>query len=269
MSILEKIVASKYKEVEERKLKFPVSTLEKSKYFNRITHSLKTSILREGSFGIISEYKRKSPSKGIINASAQPVQVCSGYHEAGSSALSVLTDYDYFGGTSHDLSDVRQNVNCPILRKDFIIDEYQITEARSIGADAVLLIAEVHDAKRLGQLFRFARSLELEVLVELHDEKNIARIPPDAEIIGINSRDLASFNVNFDHLTRMVHLLPGESVKVAESGIKSVNDYLSLKNAGFNAFLIGEQFMKSIDPAAECKSFISMLGESLTNDNRD
>jgi indole-3-glycerol phosphate synthase len=259
MTILEKILANKYHEVEERKSKYPVKILEKSNFFQRGNISLKQSLLREELFGIIAEFKRKSPSKGIMNEFALTGEVCLEYMQAGSSAVSVLTDSGFFGGSSTDLISARNYIDCPILQKDFIVDEYQIIEARSMGADAILLIAEVHQAERVEQLFRFARSLELEVLVEVHDEKSIPRIPYDAQLVGINSRNLKSFRVSLDHLTRLINHLPKNIVKVAESGIKSVTDYLNLKNAGFDAFLIGEFFMNTPDPGKACKAFISEL----------
>jgi indole-3-glycerol phosphate synthase len=259
MTILDQIVARKYMEVEERKFHYPVSALEKSTFFRNKPASLKDELLRDGSLGIIAEFKRKSPSKGNINENALARDVCHEYIEAGSSAVSVLTDSDFFGGSSGDLTDVRMHVDCPVLRKDFIIDEYQIIEARSIGADAVLLITELHPAGRIERLFRFARSLEMEVLIEIHDKENIGLIPYDAEIIGINSRDLTSFRVNSGPLSELIHFLPGNVVKVAESGIKSVTDYVNLKNAGFNAFLIGEYFMSTTNPGRTCKTFIDAL----------
>lgn len=264
MTIFDQIVARKYAEVKERKSLFPVSTLEKSLFFQKRPISLKKSILREGSLGIIAEFKRKSPSAGIMNDTARPQEVCNEYIESGSSAVSVLTDSDFFGGSSSDLTEVKRYIDCPVLRKDFIVDEYQIIEARSIGADAVLLIAELHRTEKLARLYRFAQSIEMEVLIEAHDEKNISRMPPDAEMIGINSRNLASFQVNLDHLSGLVHQLPENVLKVAESGIKSVADCLNLKNAGFNAFLIGEYFMKTADPGKTCKMFIDELRQCHT-----
>jgi indole-3-glycerol phosphate synthase len=215
--------------------------------------------LRKDLFGIIAEFKRRSPSKGIINDFALPVRVCNDYILAGSSAVSVLTDFVFFGGSSGDLINVRKCEHFPVLRKDFIIDEYQIIEARSIGADAVLLIAELHSKKRIDQLHRLALSLELEVLVEVHDEKNISNIPYDSQMVGINSRNLASFNVDLNHPEHLVDLLPDNVVKVAESGIRSVSDYLNLKRAGFDAFLIGEMFMNTPDPGESCEKFINEL----------
>jgi indole-3-glycerol phosphate synthase len=268
MTILDEIIARKYLEVEERKSAFPISVLEKSLFFQKKPRSLKKGILGEGSSGIIAEFKRKSPSAGIINANSLAQEVCLEYEKAGASAVSVLTDTTFFGGSSEDLTNVRKHVDCPVLRKDFIVDEYQIIEARSIGADAILLIAELHPANRLEELFRFAQSLELEALIELHDEKNIHRIPYDAQMIGINSRNLASFRVDIDHLIHLIHLLPEKSIKVAESGIKSLADYFTLKNAGFDAFLIGEYFMKSTDPGRTCKNFIEDLRQKpIISDN--
>ncbi len=259
MNILDQIVAYKYREVIERKSLFPVSLLEKSVFFNRRTTSLKESLLREELSGIIAEFKHKSPSKGIINESALPGKVCFEYLQAGSSAVSVLTDSEFFGGSSADLINARKVIDGPVLRKDFIVDEYQIIEARSIGADAILLITELHHAEKLEQLHKFARSLEMEVLVEVHDEVNISKIPEDAQLVGINSRNLKSFKVSLDHPARLIQRLPENVLKIAESGIKSVEDYINLKNEGFDAFLIGELFMKTPDPGKACKTFISEL----------
>ncbi len=262
MTILDKIVANKYREVEERKSIYPVSMLEKSDFFHRNPFSLRQSLLRKELPGIIAEFKRKSPSRGIMNESASSGKVCLEYLNAGTSAVSILTDSDFFGGSSYDLISARQYIDCPVLRKDFIIDEYQIIEARSIGADAILLITELHQAEKLEQLYRFARSLELEVLVEVHDETNISKIPCDAQLVGINSRNLASLSVSLDHPFRLIQHLPKDVLKVAESGIKSVSDYIALKNEGFDAFLIGELFMNTPNPGKTCETFIRELGIS-------
>jgi indole-3-glycerol phosphate synthase len=259
MTILDQIVASKKIEVAERKSFCPVSVLEKSIFFLEKSRSLKSHLLKEGSSGIIAEFKRKSPSAGFMNQHAIAGSVCAEYSESGCSAISVLTDTDFFGGSSDDLTEVRKKVACPVLRKDFIIDEYQIIEARAIGADAILLIAEIHKAGRLAELHRFARSIDLEVLVEVHDADNFFRIPEDAQIVGINSRNLASFSVDITNLSRLINRLPENSVRVAESGIRSVNDYLNLKSAGFDAFLIGEYFMRTPDPGKACKEFIDTI----------
>jgi indole-3-glycerol phosphate synthase len=262
MTILDQIVAHKQKEVKERKSLYPAALLEKSIFFNHHPLSLKESLIRDGQSGIIAEFKRKSPSVGIINQDAKPEQVCSEYIEGGASAVSVLTDSEFFGGSSDDLINVRKIIRAPVLRKDFILDEYQILEARSMGADSILLITGILKKRRIDQLHHFARFLGMEVLVEVHDEKDFSLVPDDAQMVGINSRNLASLLVDHDNLARLIKLIPKNIVKVAESGIKSVSDYLTFKNAGFNGFLIGELFMNNPDPGKACKIFISELLQS-------
>jgi indole-3-glycerol phosphate synthase len=259
MTILDQIVSQKHLEVEKKKTALPVSILEKSKLFQEKPKSLLKALLVERSPGVISEFKRRSPSRGIINVSARAGEVSAGYAAAGSSAISVLTNGEFFGGSVSDLEEVRRSVDCPILCKDFIIDEYQVIEARAAGADAVLLISDINTAERLDKLYRFILSLGMEALIEVHHKECLQRIPPDAAIVGINSRNLASFKVSADHALEMVTMLPQNIVKVAESGIRSVDDYFILKKAGFNAFLIGEYFMNSASPAVTCKTFIENI----------
>ena len=259
MTILDKIVAQKYLEVKERKYLSPVNLLEKGILFQRKPFSLKNFLLRKDLFGIIAEFKRKSPSKGVMNEFATSGQVCGEYIQAGASAVSVLTDSDFFGGSSADLINARGFIDSPILRKEFIVDEYQIVEARAIGADAILLITSFHTAERVEQLFKFATSLGLEVLIEVHDENDFSRIPSDAQLVGINSRNLASLDVDFDRLSVLIDNIPPDVVKIAESGIKSTSDYLMLENAGFNGFLIGELLMNTADPGKTCRTFIEEL----------
>ncbi|MGE5419243.1 MAG: indole-3-glycerol phosphate synthase TrpC [Chloroflexota bacterium] len=265
MNILEQIVAKKILEVKDHKALYPVSALERSEFFRKKPVSFSHAITNEGSSGIIAEFKRRSPSKGVINENARAQEVCAGYALAGASAISVLTNHEFFGGSTDDLAEARRSVSCPILCKDFIIDEYQIIEARSCGADAVLLIADIHTDQRLDALFHFASSLEMEALIEVHDKEYLSRMPGDASVVGINSRNLASFSVSLDHACSLADLLPGSVVKVAESGIKSVDDYFIMKNAGFDAFLIGEFFMSSADPAQACKAFIETTGRKLVS----
>jgi indole-3-glycerol phosphate synthase len=264
MTILDQIIARKYHEVEENKASRPVSVLEKSGFLSEKPRSLLKALLRERSPGIISEFKRRSPSRGIINGHARAGEVSAGYAAAGSSAISVLTNTEFFGGSVSDLEEVRRSVDCPVLCKDFIIDEYQVMEARASGADAVLLISDINSPGRLDSLYRFTLSLGMEALIEVHNKECIPGIPPDATIIGINSRNLASFNVSTDHALEMATLLPQNVVKVAESGIRTVDDYFALRKAGFNAFLIGEYFMNSASPARTCKAFI----ENIRQDKR-
>jgi len=265
MTILDRIVAQKYEEVKERKAKYPFHLMEKSIYFRRKPASLKHFLLREDLFGIIAEFKRKSPSKGIMNEFATSGKVCGEYIHAGASAVSILTDSEFFGGYSDDLIHARELINCPILRKDFIVDEYQIVEARSIGADAILLITSLHQPEKIEQLYRFARSLELEVLIEVHDENDFSKIPGDAQLVGINSRNLASLNVDKELPSRLIENMPPEVLKIAESGIKTTFDYLNLKNAGFNGFLIGELFMNTPDPGKTCSIFIDELRQLISS----
>jgi indole-3-glycerol phosphate synthase len=271
MTILDHIVSHKYEEVKENKAMYPVHILEKSTFFHQNTFSLKNSLMREDLFGIIAEFKRRSPSRGIINESAKPEKVCSGYIQGGASGVSVLTDNKFFGGSSDDLISVRKSGNFPVLRKDFIVDEYQIIEARSLGADAILLIAVIHEAAKMEKLHSFALTLGLEVLIEVHDENDLSRIPADAQMVGINSRNLRSFEVDQKNFIRLVNRIPRGIVKVAESGIKSVSDYMNLRNAGFTGFLMGEIFMKTPKPAETCSSFINELRKSgeLSNSGRN
>jgi indole-3-glycerol phosphate synthase len=256
MTILDTIRDLKIREVEKQKSSRPVKALEQSIHFKEPVRSMDEWLRNKDLHGIIAEFKRRSPSKGEINSTALPGKVCHDYFQAGASAISVLTDHEFFGGNQSDLMSARSNILCPVLRKEFIVDEYQVIESRAIGADAILLIAEIHDAAKLHMLHSLARSIGLEVLFEIHDEKSLDKIPPDTAIIGINSRDLTSFNVNTDHLTEMVPKLPTGTLKVAESGIKSIDEYLTLKKSGFDAFLIGEFFMKDTDPGAACRKFI-------------
>lgn len=256
MNILEQIVQHKKREVEERKELYPIKLLERSPYFSTKPLSLSKYILRSDLSGIIAEFKRHSPSQGYINQFAIPERVTLGYMQAGASALSVLTDTRFFKGSCNDLNAARKVNYAPILRKDFIVDEYQVIEAKSIGADAILLIAEILGKGKLFHLFNLANSLGLEVLVEVHNTENLYKIPSDTRIVGINSRNLADFKIDLDAAISMANSLPVDIVKVAESGIKSVRDAMNLYSAGFNGFLIGELFMRASNPAMECLRFV-------------
>lgn len=263
MSILNKIIEEKHREVSEKKQLYPSRLLEKSIFFGNKCISLKEYILRDDKFGIIAEFKRMSPSKGIINEYADIEKVTIGYMQAGASALSVLTDEKFFGGSSKDLSTARKFNFCPILRKDFIIDEYQLIEAKSIGADAILLIAKVLSAKEVQFLSKAAKALGLEILLEIHDESEMDRINQHIDLVGINNRNLNDFTVDINQSIRLANSIPKNFIKVAESGISEVEALIHLKNNGFNAFLIGERFMKSPQPEQACKEFISKLRKML------
>ena len=259
MNILEKIVAQKRIEVVERQALIPIALLEKSIYFNSPTVSLKSYLLREDKSGIIAEFKRKSPSKGNINKYAKVDEVTLGYMQSGASALSVLTDEQFFGGSDNDLKKARKLNYCPILRKDFIIDEYQIIEARSIGADAILLIASVLSKEEIIRFSNLAKKLSLEVLLEIHNEKELENIPNEEVLIGVNNRNLETFEVSLQNSIDLFSQLPNSVVKVAESGIKTPDDIALLKKVGYNGFLIGEQFMKTPSPSKACRAFIDVI----------
>jgi len=260
MNILDQIVEHKRKEVEENKNRFPVKLLEKSDYFESPTVSLKKYVLSEDKSGIIAEFKRKSPSKGIINHAVSSEQISVGYVRAGASALSVLTDKHFFGGSNEDLIMARKFNSCPILRKDFVIDEYQIIEAKSIGADAILLIAAVLAAEKVKTLAAFAHALGLEVLLEVHDEAEVRdNIYTQADLIGVNNRNLKTFEVSIETSKRLSGLIPEGIVKVSESGIEEPHTLVELKKFGFRGFLIGQKFMQEIHPEKACKEFIDAL----------
>jgi indole-3-glycerol phosphate synthase len=258
MNILERIIETKKKELEVAKVQRPTGELEKSDLFTRETYSLKQFLNDKSRTGIIAEFKRKSPSKGIINDKADVVEVTKGYADNGASCLSVLTDENYFGGSSKDLIKARVN-QIPLLRKDFIVDEYQITEAKSIGADVILLIAACLTPAEVKRLAVFARSLNLEVLLELHGEEELEHICDETEIVGINNRNLKTFEVDIDRSLRMAEKIPSDKLKVAESGISSAENILLFKKHGFKGFLIGENFMKAENPTIAFADFVKQL----------
>lgn len=256
MDILKKIITSKRKETEERKRLYPLELLKKSIHFSAPCVSLKQYVLRPDKSGIIAEFKRKSPSKGDINPYAEVEKISIGYMQAGASALSVLTDETFFGGSNEDLKTARKFNYCPILRKDFVVDEYQIYEAKAIGADAVLLIAGILSHVEIIRFTKLAHALDLEVLLEFYTEKELEKYVNEVDLVGINNRNLKNFTVNFDHAIGMAEKLPSESIKIAESGIQTPEDIILLQNTGFDGFLIGELFMRAVSPEAACRNFI-------------
>lgn len=257
MNILEKIIADKYREVAEKSSILPVKLLEQSMYFEGKVVSMKKYVTNPEKSGIIAEFKRKSPSKGMINGSASVEKVSIGYMQAGASALSILTDKEYFGGANEDLKIARKFNYCPIIRKDFIVDEYQIIEAKSIGADCILLIAAALEPTKLKSLAAFAKSLGLEVLMEVHDGEELERsLCDDLDLVGVNNRNLKTFEVSVDTSLALVNQIPNAFVKVSESGISDPKVMVELKKAGFDGFLIGENFMKSARPEQAAYNFI-------------
>ncbi len=256
-NILDKILAVKKQEVEQRKELFPVKLLEQSIYFPTQVVSMKRYLRRPDKSGIIAEIKRKSPSKGVINPSVSVERVSIGYMQAGASGLSILTDAEFFGGKNEDLTVARNYNFCPILRKDFIIDEYQVLEAKSIGADLILLIAAALEPKRLRVLAQFAKSLGLEVLMEVHNEEELLKnLHPELDIVGVNNRDLKRFVTDINISRELSRKIPDDYLKISESGIHDPAVMLDLKDYGFEGFLIGEQFMKESRPEVAARHFI-------------
>lgn len=258
MNSLERIIADKYREVASRKKAQPHVELEKSPYFSRPTFSLKSFLLDPSKSGIITEFKRQSPSKGLINGSSSVEDVTKGYEQAGASALSILTDSDYFGGSTEDLMRARPLVNCPILRKDFVVDEYQILEAKAMGADCILLIAAALNPQEISTLAAFAKGLQLEVLMEVHNLEELERSFCDTlDVVGVNNRDLKTFQVSLDTSLALVDKIPAQVVKISESGISDPRTLVEFRKAGFDGFLIGENFMKTAQPEQAAAAFIS------------
>jgi|AntRauTorckE5430_2_1112549.scaffolds.fasta_scaffold24925_1 indole-3-glycerol phosphate synthase len=259
MNILDKIVAHKKQEVAQRKARYPVKLLEQSIYFETPVVSLKHYLQRPDKSGIIAEFKRRSPSRGDINPYASVERVSIGYMQAGASALSVLTDGEFFGGKNADLAEARKFNFCPILRKDFIIDEYQLIEAKSIGADAILLIAECLDPGQLALLAKQAKGLGLEILMEVHSASQLSKYVPEVDAVGVNNRDLTTFTVDIATSLELVSQLPNDAARVSESGISDPQVVAELKQAGYHGFLIGEHFMKQAEPGKACQEFVKQI----------
>jgi indole-3-glycerol phosphate synthase len=259
MNILDKIIIDKQREVVLKKSIIPVSQWEGSVFFERKTISLSQK-LKESNSGIIAEHKRRSPSKSIINNNFTVEEVVKGYENAGACGISVLTDGKYFGGSLDDLILARASVNIPLLRKEFIVDEYQILEAKAHGADLILLIAAVLTRDEIKSLSEFAKNLGLEVLLEVHNQEELEKsIMPTLDMIGVNNRNLKTFEVSLDFSKQLASQIPDEFVKVSESGISSVDAINELKPYGYKGFLIGENFMKTDNAGNAAKEFIKQL----------
>lgn len=261
LNILAEIVSYKKEEITKRKRESPVPYLENEPGYAREIISMKKFLLDHEKTGIIAEFKRKSPSKGVINDTANVEIVTKAYAYYGASAISILTDEPSFGGSLKDLLNARFN-QVPILRKDFILDPYQLVESRAMGADVILLIAACLQPAETWTLAATAKKLGLEVLLEIHEEKELAHLCDDVDVVGINNRDLKTFSVDIDRSIRLSERLPANKLRVAESGIHNVETLLHMKSAGFNGFLIGEQFMKTPDPAIAFASFVEQLKKS-------
>ncbi|WP_312394664.1 indole-3-glycerol phosphate synthase TrpC [Chryseobacterium sp.] len=257
MNILDKIIQRKKEEFTFSKSTISIEELKDSEFFGRKTFSLKESIKDKS--GIIAEFKRQSPSKGIINDKVSPLEVTSAYEKFGASGISILTDQDFFGGSFGDILNVRNHINIPILRKDFMIDEYQFYEAKSIGADVILLIAACLSPQQVQEFTALSHELGMEVLLEIHTEEELKHFNKSIDLVGINNRNLKDFKVDLQHSVQLKNQLPDDVLSVAESGIYSIEDFQYLKEKGFNGFLMGEYFMKNNNPAGAFEEFISNI----------
>ena len=257
MSILREIILNKRKEIDFFKKNNPISEIEKSLFFDREVISLKKSLIEKS--GIISEFKRKSPSKPNINLDAEVLTITRGYEISNSSGLSILTDSKYFGGSNEDITLVRDEINIPILRKDFMLDEYQIIESKSLGADIILLIAACLSKEEVENLSRFAKSFNLQVILEIHSEDELSYLCDFIDVVGVNNRNLKKFETDINNSINLADMIPSDFLKISESGISTSKEIFQLKESGYDGFLIGENFMKNDDPVSACNDFIRKL----------
>ncbi|MBM3400931.1 MAG: indole-3-glycerol phosphate synthase TrpC [Bacteroidetes bacterium] len=262
-TILDKIVQKKREEIELAKRRTTIEQLQLLEFFNRECFVLRDFILDPKRTGIIAEFKRRSPSKGTINDHSSVQEVTNAYDEAGASALSILTDFNFFGGKDQDLLDARAVNKLPLLRKDFILDEYQITEAKALGADIILLIAAILTPKEVHRLAKYAKNLGMNVLLEVHNKEELDRsLADDLDAVGVNNRNLADFSVSVRHSHDLVDHIPSRFLKISESGISHPETIMELRAAGFDGFLIGENFMKEANPGLSMKAFVSRIHHS-------
>ncbi|MBO4673181.1 MAG: indole-3-glycerol phosphate synthase TrpC [Bacteroidaceae bacterium] len=261
--ILEEIVAHKRIEVEQQKVVVPptifYSNVETMMADDAQPHRSMRESLAASASGIIAEFKRKSPSKGWIKEEGNPEIIPASYCANGASAISILTDEKYFGGTMRYIRIARPMVTCPILRKDFIVDEYQLYQAKAIGADAVLLIAADLTKDECKSFAKKAHELGLETLLEVHSEPELEYVGDNIDMVGVNNRNLGTFHTDVQNSYRLASLLPKDYLLVSESGISNPQTVRELREAGFRGFLIGETFMKTPDPGAALADFITQV----------
>jgi len=255
--ILDEIIRRTKDDLEKRKVEFPLEWLGRSLAYNPFMPKDVQSALRateENPYRIIAEVKKASPSKGIIREDFDPMVIAQAYEKGGADALSILTEPHYFQGDKEYLGMVRRYVNIPLLRKDFIVDKYQLVEALVYGADYVLLIAKALPRKELKELLEYAHHLGMEVLVEIHDKKDLIKaIFAGANIIGINHRNLETFDMDMKLSEKLIPLIPNGKIIVAESGINDHETVVELSKVGADAFLVGEHFMRQDDITAALK----------------
>ena len=260
-NFLREIVALKKKEVEGLKTKRPITDFVDSKRLLKGVRSFREAISSGDRINLIAEIKKKSPSrkKGFFRK-LDVGHLAKLYAEGGARAISILTDKKFFGGSVSHISEVRRTVKLPVLRKDFIIDEYQVYESRYFGADAILLIARILTKEQIKSFMHFARRIGMDSIVEIHDEKDLEKVLlANAKIVGINNRDLDTFTVNLDNTFKLVPKMPKEIIKISESGIKSNEDISRLRKIGVSAVLIGEAFLEAKDVAEKMKE---IMGEN-------
>ena len=258
MNILDTIIARKKTEVAERKRNKNISELENGPFFKNKTLSFKDYLLREDKTGIIAEFKRKSPSKGVINNTSTVTEVTTSYAKFGASGISVLTDEEFFGGSLNDLLEATIN-EVPLLRKDFIIDEYQLMESKAYGAQVILLIAACLTKDEVKIYAAFAKNIGLNVLLEIHNEQELAHICNDVDVVGVNNRNLKTFTVDINHSIELSTQIPADTIKISESGIDNIASIKILKQHGYKGFLIGEKFMKEKNPGLAFQNFTEEL----------
>ena len=260
-SILDQIIASKKKEIEKFKPRSSIKRFEEDGFFWKINNrSLKQSLVQEGSTGIIAEFKRKSPSKGWFKPKELEVEkVVRSYNDLGAAGMSILTNEEFFGGDLDDLIQAKVVSDIPVLRKDFIIDPWQIAESKAFGADVILLIAACLSPGEVKELASYTRSIGLETLLEIHEENELEHICEEVDLIGVNNRNLETFKVDIDTSFRLIEKLPLQKPAIAESGINDVQTIVALRKAGFSGFLIGENFMRKDDPGLAFEQFVIEL----------
>ncbi len=261
MNILETIIAKKKIEVKERKQDKSITELEHGPFFKNKVIDFKEDLSREDKTGIIAEFKRRSPSKGVINNLSTVTEVTAAYTKYGASGLSILTDEEFFGGSLNDLLAATIN-EAPLLRKDFIIDEYQLLESKAFGAEVILLIAACLSKKEVKHLAVAAKSIGLNILLEIHNEEELEHICEEVDVIGVNNRDLKTFTVDINRSIELSKKIPADKIKISESGIDNVATIQLLRQHGFKGFLMGEKFMKENNPGEAFKSFVEELNKT-------
>ncbi|MBM3177730.1 MAG: indole-3-glycerol phosphate synthase TrpC [Bacteroidetes bacterium] len=260
MALLQEILSHKMLEVDKCKRALDINSLKCLEHFSRSASSLKRALMKSTTPAVIAEIKRRSPSKGILQPDLNVKSLAAGYASAGAAALSVLTDQKYFGGSIDDLQWSRRRVDIPILRKEFIIDGYQIVEAKAYGADAILLIASALSVGQLSEFIEQAHSIGLEVLLEVHsDQELLSCLDLGADLIGVNSRNLSTLKTDLTLFDRLASQFHASVPLVAESGIENPSTIHHLKKIGYSGFLIGHSFLQTSDPALALSNFLKSI----------